>query len=180
MTIFDLCCCDQSSKFDWTLIASLVGPVILAMIGGFVALRQVKFNIISKARIDWTERLRKIISDYVVAIGMLRAKTDDYIEKIKNESKDEVLDIVHQEALDLMIKVSRLCLLIQLNLNSNKSKHKEFETLIWEVNRQVPSLVKNEKKAREASKKIHNSLSKIVGLSKEIFVEQWEKSKKLI
>lgn len=120
------------------LPASASLTIILALLAAFVALHQVKSNVISTSRIRWIEEFKKTISEYdnsvlqmIFNYGMYRKylmKTDD--KKIK-----------HEKYYDEYVKFHYLIYTheanISLNLNLEEKMYRDINFAILAVRNEI-------------------------------------------
>jgi len=74
----------QDSNSDISLLITIVVPLIIAFIGGFFALKQVKKNVLLNSRMKWIEDFRHIISQYLATVSLNSSNITNMI-KYKNE-----------------------------------------------------------------------------------------------
>ncbi len=160
--------------------------ILIALIAAFIALYQVKANIISSARMNWIEKLRTLISSFCVEstnCGLIMSNIGDFVtlhikDKKKENLEDEVRNIIlkhYPDYFNACTKVDNLCYEILLFLNSNDERHKEVETLIIDV----CTSLRNPNFLEVDRTELTTQINKIVTYSKVIFKNEWKKSKRL-
>ncbi|MBS1535791.1 MAG: hypothetical protein JST78_11995 [Bacteroidetes bacterium] len=158
------------------LLGSDIVTIIIALIAGLVALYQVKSNVISEARIKWIENLREILSSYCCELEECSVLKLDLNEETLNKS-DKELERAFEKFYLPYSKSAKEVLKLQskalLYLDSKNPKHKRIEELM-----RKNSLLVHEKYA-DNRKEIQNNIQEIIIISKDIFENEWEISKKL-
>lgn len=73
------------------LLSNLI-PIVVVFLAGFLALIQVKANVISAARIRWNEELRKSISEYLMNLSYITFQIGDFnkYKRSKNATQKEI------------------------------------------------------------------------------------------
>ena len=117
-----------SSKDD-TVIKYFL-PILITILAGFLALFQVKANIISSARIEWAQNLRKVISSFlseVMIINFTLRRTLD----LHDDGKTDEAEKIYNQQTENFKKVYEYGNQIKLFLNNQEEpKHEELQKLI--------------------------------------------------
>lgn len=95
-------------------IATPFAIIIGALIAGLFAMRQIKSNNITNARIKWLKRLKELIGMFVVSCNTIAFKYITDVNK-KSEHEQRILDTLNE---------------IILNLNPSECAHQRFQKLI--------------------------------------------------
>jgi hypothetical protein len=162
----------KEDSFNWLTI-------LLALIAGLIALYQVKSNVISSARITWIENLRLTLSEYCVVVidtATLKEKYQILIDNKEKEKKfDEKFEELKSDVFNNNSKMHKLGKKALLYLNSSNPNHKEIETSINEIFKHL-----NEKEIKNINiKLLEEKTDIIISTSKQVFREEWKKSKRL-
>jgi hypothetical protein len=148
--------------------------ILIALIAGFIALYQMKLNIISSARIRWIEDLRDSLSKlYPAAIDTVVSAENYRNAKASNNQTD-----FNQYYSEYSVHISNFNILsnkIKMQLNSNEAEHKYIEDLIDKIDFKLDT--KNIENI--TAQDIENDLKLIVSYSKKIFKKEWDKSKRI-
>lgn len=146
-------------------------PIIVTFIAGILALYQVKANIVSSARIKWSEELRKSISELYpeVLLSILQFKNRE-INLNKNLTSSE--DYYSRYILHLT-NYNILSSSIKMLLDLRNPKHKK----IIEILEYIDINLNKENITLAHDENIEKELKKIVILANEIFYDEWSKSK---
>ena len=146
--------------------------IFLALIAGFLALYQMKANIISSSRIRWIEDLRDTLSKlYPVALNVKNAHENHKNALRSNLNKNS--DKHYDEYVKSMSDFNSLSNKIKMQLNSTKEDHKAIEDILDRIDCKLD--LGNAEKT--TMKEIEDDLKVIVSHSKKIFKTEWEKSK---
>ncbi len=139
--------------------------IAVALLAAFIALYQVKMNLITAARIKWIEDLRKDIAEYCQTIAEILVQ-----EQVQsNEVKYSIVEKLHEA---IVIKQR---LTMSLNLD---------ERLHYILNGLVDYLFVNTDK-KSLVEEVHiNNLSKVMNytlvVASKIFKTEWTKSKRVL
>jgi hypothetical protein len=102
-------------------------PLLIAMIAAVIALLQVKANIVSTARVRWTQNLRISLSKYLGVVTQLTVR----LRLIGNSSED---DATKRQQYDSLMKDSEKWIelgdRVVLYLNDEEPTHKRLQDLI--------------------------------------------------
>lgn len=161
------------------LVANSI-TILLALIAGFIALYQVKSNIISSSRIKWIDNLRIAISNYsteIVNCAYIVINSPlqlDYITDPKE--RESYAEESYNRYINSSNKADIFANQIKLYLNSKEEKHQKIEELINEIG----IYIHNQEDVSKIEKEVvYEYVDEIIQLSKIIFKEEWEKSKKI-
>lgn len=153
------------------VLTSLI-PILVAVIGGLLAILGIKGNIISTARIQWVQDLRTALCEYVEANEKLHIHLLD--------EKKRQLESFEFDTLSLLIMVNKHGNRIALFLNRSKARHQkshvELYGAIQQLESELSAYVKKEYEVPDDDKV--ESLKKAV-LEKAgiVLKEAWEDSK---
>lgn len=107
-------------------------PILVALLAGLLALFQVKANIISTARIEWTQNLRINISSFLSEIEILNYNLREVLD-LNNQGKTVEAKQLYDEQKDNFKKVHNFGNQIILFLNNKKeTQQKELQELVSE------------------------------------------------
>ncbi len=146
--------------------------ILIGLIAGMIALYQVKSNVISSARIKWIDELRSNLSElYSITLETVINNVNARIGKT-----DEIKTIYYDKYITCLSRFLILSNKVKMHLNSNEDKHHRIELLIDEIvdlfdSNNIDSINKG---------LIENKLKEIVKISKQIFREEWKRSKKIL
>jgi hypothetical protein len=154
----------------------LLIPIIATIIGGVIALFQVRGNTISSARITWIENFRIAISEYCVEIQNAILIMQNSLDRIRTEGPryiqaDRIID--YNKYVDSHRKAKILAIKIKLYLHSKEIEHKEIEK---EIDRHE-SIVEFKNISNINLVDFENDINKIIVNSKIIIKTEWEKAK---
>lgn len=160
--------------------------ILIALIAAFIALYQVKANIISNARMNWIEKLRTSLSSFCVEsanCGIIMSNIGNYVnlhlrDNEKENFEDEVRNIIlkhYPDYFNASAKVDNLCYEILLFLDSNDKNQKELENLVVAV----CSSLRNPNFLELDRKELTTRINNIIYHSKIVFKNEWKKSKRL-
>lgn len=147
-------------------------PILVALLAGLLALFQVKANIISSARIEWTQNLRKVVSQYLSEIIFLNYNLREVL-KLYNENKKQEAKNLYDKQADSVKKVNEYGNQVKLFLNNKKeTEHFELQKSI-EKYYEKATHGKYSKEIDELDKMEKQIISK----SQEILKQSWEDAK---
>ncbi|WP_313094258.1 hypothetical protein [Empedobacter sp.] len=160
-----------------TLILSSI-PVLIAIIAWFAALYQVKSNIISNARINWTNNLRDLVSEYIVSSKTTVLLITNISKKALRAGEDKIYEVIENNYENYLIESNKTEITgnkILLLLNPKYPEHKIIINSINEVYKylefeDINDIDKN---------KIEPFLQDIIDASQRIIDCEWQKSKRL-
>ncbi|NDW19246.1 hypothetical protein D0T53_10010 [Dysgonomonas sp. 216] len=163
---------------DNQLITNVI-TILLALVAALIALYQVKSNVISSARITWIENLRCALSEYsaeVINCAMIITNMREKCLGVKKEEIDMIIDKHYSSYVESANLINRLSCRVLLYLNAKEDKHQQIEKCIDKIEQYLHE--KNNLKSDNRAA-IEEQLNEIVKLSKLIFKEEWDKSKKI-
>ncbi len=169
------------NHFPWYKLISLnvlkaAFAVFLALLGGLVALFQVKANVISEARIKWVEEFKKNIADYISTTNSMIFNFREF-EDLKNG--DHRRDY-HTKYMDLSHKTQSLYAQIEMNLNRNEQLYED----IYQILNRIETLTSIDNLGSvselENYEILHNEFSNLTKATQKAMKVEWDKSKKLI
>ena len=147
-------------------------PILVALLAGFLALLQVKANIISSARIEWTQNLRKLISQYISEIMILIYNLRE-VTRLYDIGKTEEAKVIYDNQTDSFKKVLDLGTEIKLFLNNKKeSNHSDLQAYIEEYYEKA-----THSKTNSQLDQLDKLQDKIITKSQEILKQAWEDAK---
>lgn len=147
-------------------------PLLVALLAGLLALFQVKANIISSARIEWTQNLRKVVSQYLAEITILNYNLRQVFE-LHNEGKEEEAKKLYDNQVESFKKVNEFGNQIKLFLNNKKeTDHSELQKCI-EIYYNKATHRKDSNEIDELEKMENEIITK----SQEILKQAWEDAK---
>ncbi|MEJ8818771.1 hypothetical protein [Lacibacter sp. H407] len=134
-------------------------------------LAQIRANNISKARIDWIQNLRAVLSTFFANAAEASSLIEDMkLAKAKNKT-DEVLK-VYESFTHILFKMKEQDNQIQLMLNPTNQNH---QNLINSMDAYIEYLFRID---GEQDKKAQEELSgKVISDSRKVIKEAWEKAK---
>lgn len=147
-------------------------PILLVIIAGLLALFQIKANIIASARIEWTQNLRKTISQFLSEIMILNFNIKRVLELIE-EGKTTDAETLYNSQTDSFKKVHEYGNQIKLFLNNQKEKeHIELQELIEKYLKNSTHGIK----AKEFSE-LEKLEQDIIKSSQKMLKQTWEDAK---
>lgn len=159
------------------IIPNLI-TILLAFIAAFIALFQVKSNVISSSRIKWIEDLRTTLSEYTAEVNLctsiiLNMRNESL--KVSKENRDKTIREFYPNYIESSRKIDSLGNKVLLHLNSDKLPHKIIEKNIAAI---YDQLHKNMMVSLNQDL-IEFEIAEIIKNAKIIFKTEWEKSKKI-
>ena len=105
-------------------------PILVAFLAGLLALLQVKANIISTARIEWTQSLRGNLSCFLSEAKVLNVNLKIVVKHLDNGEKGKAQKH-YEESLENFKKTHEYGIQIKLFLNNQKeNEHRELQDLV--------------------------------------------------
>lgn len=151
----------------------------LALVAAFIALYQVKLNIISSARIRWIENLKENISEYCVIIEQIRIHKHYTVYHLSKTSDSDIKEKISEESYkEYTLKSAQLDILknkILLNLNSDESLHKNIEAIL----NRLANITHSTNVSDEYDSEVGNLIDRLIEESKEVFKTEWKKTKRI-
>jgi len=161
----------KSSILDYVLKNGIT--IIMALLAGLIALYQVKSNVISNARMKWMEELRTSLSELCDSAARTLLNYNNYLKGQELADKDYRDD--YDRYMNSFSKFNILRGKVKLLLDPDNDKHIQIEELINDVSHKIS----NEKINITPSTELSAKLASIIELSKQIFKEEWKRSKKV-
>lgn len=166
-------------KLNKVLSSSSGITILLALLAAFIALHQVKSNVISSSRIKWIEEFKNDISEHSTAVrqmiynyGMhLKYRDENEDPKIKNYSYYDEYIKCHYKA---SIHESNL----RMNLNLDENMFKEIKETLDKVTLKVDnfnSKIDTDQTYRETAR----LLNRLRDQSQQALKIEWKKSRKM-
>lgn len=147
-------------------------PIIVVIIAGLLALFQVKANIISSARIEWTQKLRKTLSLFLSEVMHINLNLRDIASKYNGTNKDEAGESYIKQY-DNFKKVNEYASQIKLFLNNQKEP--DHQDLQKKIDEYVFKATKDPN--FDDVKSLDDMEAKIIELSQKILKQAWEDAK---
>lgn len=155
-------------------------PIIVAILGGLLAIYQVKMNIIKSARIKWIENLRDTLSHFISATSNIEHTLDLMTSDVdKGINPDKAFYNHSTSFIGSANESVRYATKISLYLNILEPIHKELASKIDHFI--VISTDAFDKKGEERSKAkkiIGKNIQEIVRLSQKIIKIEWDRVSK--
>ncbi|SHF93851.1 hypothetical protein [Flavobacterium defluvii] len=118
-------------KLNTVLSSSSGITILLALLAAFVALQQVKSNVISSSRIKWIEEFKNDVSEYTTAVRQLIHNYGLHI-KYRDENEDPKIKN-YDEYIKYHYKASIHESNLRMNLNLDEQKYKEIKTTLNKI-----------------------------------------------
>jgi hypothetical protein len=166
---------------DWKIWIPLIG----VLIAGTSALRQIRSNNITNAKLKWLENFKIIVSDFLSESSTLVWRSNmcnDIFERIKTQPNKEAELYANklQEALVENIKVVDLkYYLVKLALDPKEKIHIKFEQMLnqyMDVLNKVPLSDSAERK--KITKRLREYSENFILINRYITKLDWEKTKR--
>ena len=159
-------------------------PILVAAIGVFTALYQVKLNIIASARVEWMHQLREAISNYITAVSSLNLFVQNIRSRVISNkeltSKEQRERFSHQiikerqESLDrLNSQILKNSSLVKLHLNPAEKSHINLINSLEEF-----AKVSNSSSDWQNKEKLEKILEDCIEKSQIVLSDSWRKTKK--
>lgn len=168
------------NNFPWFKLFSITilkafFTVFLALMGGVIALYQVKANVISSARIKWIEEFKKDVSEYTATT---HAVIFSYIEYIDAEDTDRK-KAYHKKYMEEVTKSVAIRNRILMNLN----RKEQYYERIYQIINKIEELTEYKNLEFIADEKNYNIIEKefnnLSTVTNQVMKQEWEKAKKL-
>lgn len=161
-------------------------PLIAVVITGFFALKQIRTNNITNARIKWLEVVKTLITDFFAESSILTIKkgVEKHINKMRSighnpNDAEAFAKEVGNDTLDHLKIIEIKYDLIKLNLNPKEDLHTNFEKILdiymSKIN-QIP--IKEGEEYRQLSQEMSKCYDKLLLLARYIMKLEWEKTKR--
>lgn len=185
---------DEKNKtsFEWNDLLKNCITIFIALIAGFIALYQMKLNLISSARIRWIEDLKTALSDLYPAVLNTAVTSENH--KAAKEKNNETNTVQHNngtsanqtdkdnnatqyysEYIGHLSAFNALSNKIKMQLNSNEIEHKIIEDIIDKIDMKLDYKNIDNISLHD----IESDLKQIVTYSKIVFKKEWKKSKRI-
>lgn len=147
-------------------------PILVALLAGLIALLQVKANIISTARVEWTQNLRNNISSFLAETEILNYNLREVLELNKQGNSTQA-EALYKAQTENFKKVHNYGNQILLFLNNKKeSQQKELQQLVVEyLNKSTHGKYSTE------VDKLDELQKDIISKSQDILKQAWEDAK---
>jgi hypothetical protein len=153
-------------------------PFFVAIIGGLIAIYQVRINIIKSARINWIENLRDNISRFIsstenvrIILDTMRLDVKDGIEPNKTFSDNkQTLITAFRESIMYATKV-------RLYLNMDESLHVELNKNIGDFIETSSNSFDNVDREK-VIEKVTSTTDSIITISNNILKKEWDRVSK--
>lgn len=147
-------------------------PILVALLAGLLALFQVKANIISTARIEWTQNLRINISSFLSETEILNYNLRESLD-LNHEGKTDEAKKLYDNQTENFKKVHNFGNQIILFLNNKEeTQQKELQALVTEyLNKSTHG------KHSQDIDKLQSLQKDIVSKSQDILKQAWEDAK---
>jgi len=133
-------------------------------------LAQIRSNNISKARIEWIQNLRPLLSDFFANISKASIIIDESVKAKKSGKEDEMS--MHIESFkEIVFKLEAQNNQIDLFLNPDRISHKELEESISEL---LGTINLSDKMELPDNKE---QIDKVIAKSRIVIKEAWEQAK---
>ncbi|KUJ61998.1 hypothetical protein AR687_10610 [Flavobacteriaceae bacterium CRH] len=174
---------DNSNSFFSTLnkvISSSAGiTVLLGLLAAFVALHQVKSNVISSSRIKWIEEFKNNISQHNNAICQMIFY---YSMFLKHRGKDESPKIESDKYYDEYVKFHYLANIHEanlfINLNPEEKMYQDIQATLKGIRKAVNDM-DEDSDTDVVYKAVSRQLQSLRSQSQKALKVEWRKSKKM-
>jgi len=165
--------CSTSSAAQSTILESVLKngiTILIALVAGFIALLQVKSNVISIARIKWMDDLRNNLGEVCDSAMDTSLNFSNHMDNEKEDLYDDYGKYLLSYS-KFTIASSKTILL----LDSESNIHSQIETLIEDID----VMLDDENIEETTQDEISTKLDEIIKLSKQVFKKEWKRSKKV-
>lgn len=161
----------QTKLDDKSIFIDLI-PILVVLLAGLLALFQVKANIISTARIEWTQNLRLNISSFLSETDILNYNLREVLD-LSNQGKTTEAKKLYDEQKENFKKVHNYGNQIILFLNNKEeTQQKEFQKLVSDyLNKSTHG------KHSQDIDKLQSLQNEIVSKAQDILKRAWEDAK---
>jgi len=149
-----------------------ITPIVVAFFAGFLALLQVKSNIISASRISWIENLRSSLSQFI-GEGLIMNFHYGKARGLKSEGNEEEAMDLYENTVPQTIKMAELSHKIRLHLNSTEESHIKLEKSL----RKFEVFAIGSINTVHETDELYKATEEIISTAKVILKETWEDSK---
>jgi len=148
--------------------------LVVVVLGGILALMQVKTNIIASARIEWAQNFRKLVSKLLTDTNMLNFHLKQVIELVEKDQMSEAEKLYNQK-IELFKEVNESTNQIKLFLNNHKeNEHIQLQELIEKYIAKV-----NDYKSLHNSNELIEMEQNIIKQTQQMLKQTWEDAKTL-
>jgi len=147
-------------------------PIFVALIAGLLALFQVKANIISSARIEWTQNLRKTVSSFLAEVMILNYNLRKVLD-LTNAGKNSDAKILYDQQTENFKKVFEYGNQIKLFLNNkDETEHTDLQIIIEDY-------LDKSTHGKDATEieNLEEKQKEIISKSQDILKKAWEDAK---
>ncbi|PHR47036.1 MAG: hypothetical protein COA32_08930 [Fluviicola sp.] len=159
----------DNSSFGAELLKNSI-TILIALLAGFIALLQVKSNIISSARIKWLETLRVDLSELYSS----SLNTVHYFQRA-NENTGDIKNEANVKYENNHSRCNILVHKIIMNLNPKEREHKKLIDLV----NKIDEIIDSDSIENSSQTELEKILKEIVTQSRLVFKPEWDKSKRL-
>ncbi|MES2544736.1 MAG: hypothetical protein V4548_07615 [Bacteroidota bacterium] len=150
--------------------------VFLALIGGLIALFQVKANVISTARIKWIEEFKINIAEYASVSNEI---IFSYREHSHSKDKD-IADLYYQKYMECVHKSMTIKGKIYMNLNLKEHLYTEINKIIQRIEILTDHTNLEFISEEENYHKISDEFDNLNSITHKAMKVEWDKSKKML
>lgn len=161
---------------------------LAAIVTGFFALKQIRSNNITNARIKWLDNLKTLIADFFAECDTLTYKevaSFGVNERRKLDPKNETAQKLHDDlSLELIDALRIIAIkhdLIKLNLNPKEPLHIKFEKLLdgyMGIFNTIPKTKKDSEDFKMIARNLNKHSEVLLLLARFICKLEWEKTKR--
>lgn len=155
------------------------------VVAGWFALRQIRLNNITNARIKWLETLRQTLADFISEVTSLSLiiGVDRGIDELKRNGEfsgnPSVRSVFTEELPKQLQRIQLKYDLIRLNLNPKENLHSHLEHLLDQYMKMVNRLPETDSNGIGALiKEMRECAEKLVAVVRVILKLEWEKTKR--
>lgn len=153
--------------------------ILLALLAAFVALHQVKSNVISSSRIKWIEEFKNDVSEHSTAVRQMIYNYGMHL-KYYNENEDPKIKnyVYYDEYIKCHYKASIHESNLRMNLNLDEHLYKEIKNTLDQITKKIDNFnseIDTDQTYREAS----ILLNRLRDQSQKALKIEWKKSRKM-
>lgn len=148
-------------------------PIIAVILGGLLALIQIKSNTVSAARIKWNEDLRSALSQYISYLDRFELDVAGLIEQGKSNQ------VTNSEVVEMASKYTSMTKAeyqVKLLLNPKNQSHSEIIELMEELDNEFGEFTSRKGKHEIPLQSIREKIS---SKSQTVLKESWEDAKSM-
>jgi hypothetical protein len=154
---------------DWL---TYIIPILMGLFAGLIALRQVKLNNITVAKIDWVEKFRDTLSNYLMNIDSSSVHLSNlkhFKEKEKDNEKKSAQYYEHYEKYSLCTDLATQHFFkLKLLFYKNNKESKDLEILINELD-----ILYGEVKCQDDIDKLREKITICINISQNLLRKEW-------